>query len=69
MTKPWDVADSNERGWDVGASNNRENTYWSQVHFPQFWVCTRCDITKDDPRAKQACVAQGESPWHEWKRT
>ena len=58
-----------EPPYDVAASNERENAYWSQVHFPQLWACTRCEIRRDHPRAKQACVALGDSPYHAWEHT
>lgn len=56
------------RPYDIAASNARENDYWSQVHFPQLWRCARCGITKDDPRARQACAALGGAYHHDWRR-
>lgn len=52
-----------ERHYDIDDSNRDNDIYWSQVHFPQFWVCAQCGIVKDDHRARKACVAlNGDLP-------
>jgi hypothetical protein len=51
------------RPYDIGDSNTREDEFWSQVHFPQFWRCSRCGITKD---VRQKCMAP---EGHDWRRT
>ena len=54
-----------DKPYDIGESNARENDYWSQVHFPQLWICARCGITKDSEGAKMACSPDEKQ--HDWR--
>lgn len=62
-----------DKGWDIGASNARENDYWSQVEFPEMWVCPTCGLRKDEHQQRRRMgetTPHNQHAWVEWvKRT